>query len=369
MSKALTITETGDGVRLVFSGPLVMTAVPSLWTQSITAAGQARGEFIVDLERMDRCDGGGVGLLTEIDRVAREAGAAVTIVGASDELGELLTMARIDPASVAAPPRRAGFITEVGNATAGLLATTRDLVAFTGDLTMAIPRGIATLRGPRLAEVVRNCARVGADAVPVVSLLGALVGFILAVQAVRALEKIGGSSLVPMVVGFATLREFGALIAAIILAGRSGSAFAAELGTMKVTEELDAYTTFGLDPMVILVFPRLVAGTLVMPLLALFSILCGVVGGVVPMLAEGYTFAGYVDSVVEAVAFPDLMQAMVKATVFGFIVSALGCFHGLRTGRGADAVGLSATKAVVAGIVAVLVADSVLSAIFYNLGY
>ena len=171
-----------------------------------------------------------------------------------------------------------------------------------------------------------------------------------------------------MVVGFATLREFGPLIAGIILAGRSGSAYAAELGTMKVTEELDAYTTFALDPVVVLVFPRVLAGTLVLPLLTLYSILLAVVGGYVPLAAEGYTINGYLTAVIESVVPLDLLQALVKGTVFGFIFAALGCFHGLRTGSGPDAVGRSTTRAVVSGIVAILIADSIISSIFYSLG-
>jgi phospholipid/cholesterol/gamma-HCH transport system permease protein len=243
------------------------------------------------------------------------------------------------------------------------------LIEFTGGATSAIVRALLTLNASRLREVLRNCVRVGADAVPVVSLLGALIGFILAVQSVKALENVGAISMVPMVVGFATLREFAPLIVGIILAGRSGSAFAAELGTMKVTEELDAYATLSLEPMVVLVAPRMIAATLVAPVLSMYSIVLGVIGGAAPMLAKDYTFGAYIEGVVESVSAGDILQATVKATAFGLLISGIGCFHGLNTGRGADAVGASATRAVVAGIVAVLVADSIVSTIFYNLGF
>jgi phospholipid/cholesterol/gamma-HCH transport system permease protein len=322
----------------------------------------------IDLTSLEACDGVGVALLTEIRQRASARGASVETVGGSDELLELISMAERDAGSEPEPPHRPGAIEQVGDATAGVLGFCGDLIAFVGDCTAAIPASIASLRRPsRVAEVLRQCVRVGADAVPVVSLLGGLVGYILAVQAVKALANIGGSSLVPMIVGFATLREFGPLIAAIILAGRSGSGFAAEIGTMKVTEELSAYQTLTLDPMVVLVFPRILAGLLVTPLLAIFSILLGVLGGFIPMAFQQYSIGAYLTGVIDSVVLMDLVQAMVKAAVFGVIVTGLGCFNGLKTGFGADAVGVSATRAVVSGIVAVLIADSLLSSVFSGL--
>ena len=355
----------GGGVRLVFVGELDTSAAQEVWDPALAAARAASGRVLIDLSGLERCDGVGLGLLGELDRAASDG---AEYVGARPEIGELLRMARLETGE---PGRRAegGFVGSVGDATAALLSTIRGLVSFVGELTAALVVGTATLNRTRAGEILRVATRVGADSVPVVSLLGGLVGVILAMQAVKALEGIGVTSLVPMVVGFATMREFGPLIAGIILSGRSGSSFAAELGTMKVTEELDAYTTLSLDPMVVLVYPRVVAGTLVTPLLTLYSIFLGVLGGFLPMLAAGYTLDAYLAAVVESVALGDLAQAMVKSVAFGFIFSSLGCFHGLRTGSGADAVGASTTRAVVAGIVVILLADSVLSAIFYGLGY
>jgi len=370
VSDALTITRAPGGeLTLVFNGPLDLESAPAVWTDAVREAASPGPALVLGLTAVTVCDGTGLGLLAEVERVATVAGADVRYAGASGELTELLRMARLDPADAHADRPAPGFVSQIGGATADVLQNLVALISFIGNLAAVVPVSLATLRKPRRDEILRNCTRVGADAVPVVGFLGALIGFILAVQAARALEKVGATSLVPMVVGFATLREFGALIAAIILAGRSGSAFAAEIGTMKVTEELDAYTTFALDPMVILVFPRVVAAVLVMPLLAIFSIACGVLAGIVPLLALGYTMPDYIQAVVDSVSVMDLVQAIVKATVFGLIVSALGCFHGLQTGRGANAVGASATKAVVAGIVGVLIADSIISAIFYTLGY
>ncbi|MHC4080010.1 MAG: ABC transporter permease [Planctomycetota bacterium] len=370
MARAFSVTRDPEGrVTLVFRGRLDIDTAPGVWAEVLSEVRQPGSGLTLDLTEVTGCDGAGVGLLVEADRAARGAGADTRLVGASDDMAELLGMARLEPETARERHREPNVFEQLGGATATLLATCRALISFIGDLAVALPRSIVALNPPRVVEILRNCTRVGADAVPVVCLLGALVGFILAVQSVKALENIGATSLVPMVVGFATLREFGPLIAAIILAGRSGSAFAAEIGTMKVTEELDAYTTFALDPMVVLVAPRVIAGTLVTPLLAIFSIVLGVLGGSIPMLAQQYSLNAYLTGVLETVVTPDLVQALVKATVFGFIVASLGCFYGLRTGSGPDAVGTSTTRAVVAGIVAVLVSDSILSTIFYNLGF
>ena len=369
MSDTLTVSNPDDGpVTLTFRGMLDDAAARSAWDQTLEVAGAAKGDVVFDLTAVTGCDGAGLALLAEADQKARAKGAKTSFQGASDGLTELLRMAHHDTDDEQIVRPKVGVIEGIGNDTAALLTSIRSLIAFTGDMTRALVAGTLSLNPSRIKEIVLCCTRVGADAVPVVSLLGGLVGYILAVQATNALEKIGTTSLVPMVVGFATLREFGPLIAGIILAGRSGSAFAAEIGTMKVTEELDAYTTFALDPMVVLVFPRVVAGTLVLPLLTLFSILFGVVLGFIPMAGQGYSFGAYLSAVIESVAVGDLVQALVKGVVFGLIFSSLGCFHGLRTGAGADAVGQSTTRAVVSGIVAILVADSIISSIFYTLG-
>ncbi|MHC4990205.1 MAG: ABC transporter permease [Planctomycetota bacterium] len=368
MAETLTVSSPDGGpLRLVFRGMLDEPAAREVWDRTLEGASGAHAEVVFDLAAVSGCDGAGLALLAEADQNARRRGVSTTFEGASDELAELLRMAQREAEKEPQGRRAPGLIEDVGNRTAALLAEFRQLIAFVGDLARALVVGTLSLSPTRIKEIVHHCTRVGADAVPVVSLLGGLVGFILAVQSVKALQNIGATSLVPMVVGFSTLREFGPLIAGIILAGRSGSAFAAELGTMKVTEELDAYKTFALDTMVVLVFPRVVAGTIVLPLLTLYSILLAVVGGFIPLIPEGYTFKAYLAGVVESVAMNDLGQALVKGVVFGAIFAGLGCYHGLRTGSGADAVGRSTTRAVVSGIVAILVADSIISGIFYTL--
>jgi phospholipid/cholesterol/gamma-HCH transport system permease protein len=355
--------------NVVIAGALDLQGAKVIWQPLLDVAASATGKFTIDVSAVSICDGVGVGLLALAEGVARKAGAVVEWRGAPPGLAELLRMARSEPGEIDHPRPKTGTIQKIGAAAADILSDVRSLVSFVGDLTVAIPSALVGMRSSRLLEILRNCTRVGADAVPVVGFLGLLIGFILSVQATKALERVGTTSLVPMVVGFATFREFAALIAAIILAGRSASAFAAEIGTMKITEELDAYRTFALDPTIVLVVPRVVASVVVMPLLTIFSMVLAVLGGWIPLISLGYSLPTYVLAVFQTVTPADLAQALTKSLVFGLLVATLGCFRGLQTKSGPDAVGASTTRAVVWAIVAVLIADSVLSSIFYTLGF
>jgi ABC transport permease subunit len=183
-----------------------------------------------------------------------------------------------------------------------------------------------------------------------------------AFQTFDPMAKYGAKLQVADVVAVSVVRELGPLITAIILAGRSGSAFAAEIGTMKVTQELDALRTFGIDPVRFLVIPRLIATTIVTPMLAIWASILGVAGGYMILAPEGFTLAQYADEVRQAVTVGGFVQGLVKAAVFAILVASIGCLSGLRTGQGPGAVGLSTTRAVVAGIVAIILADSVLGA-------
>jgi len=210
--------------------------------------------------------------------------------------------------------------------------------------------------------------KAGVDAVPVVSLLGFLIGVILAYQCAVAMQRYGITSAIPAVVGIAMFRELGPLITAVLLAGRSGSAYAAEIGTMTVTEEVSALRTLGLNPVRFLAVPRVLAAMLVTPLLAVFCNLLGVLGGYTVMAGYQFTFAQYVNAVRHATNYQDLAGGVLKTVAFAFIVGGIGCLRGLRTGDGPGAVGDSTTRAVVAGIVLVIVTDGLFGVAYYYLG-
>ncbi len=218
---------------------------------------------------------------------------------------------------------------------------------------------------PRLGLAVEQA---GVDAFPIIALIGILLGLILAFQSAMPMRRFGADIFVADLLGLAMLREMGPLITAIILAGRSGSAFAAELGTMKVREEIDALSTMGLEPVRFLVLPRVLAAVAVTPLLTMFANLFGLIGGAVVMRSLGFPLVTYINQILSAVTITDLAGGLVKSLVYGIVVAAIGCLRGLQTASGASAVGQSTTSAVVSGIVLIAIVDGVFAVLFYSLG-
>ena len=199
----------------------------------------------------------------------------------------------------------------------------------------------------------------GANAVPIVLLVGFLMGVIIAFEIGLVARQFGAVIFVVNGVGVAMLRELGALMTAIVFAGRTGAAFAAQIGTQKVNEEVNAITTFGLDPIHFLVLPRLIAAMLVMPLLAVLADIVGLFGGALVMATFDIGFLQFYNQLLGAVTAGDFVLGIVKAAVFGLTIAAVGCQRGLATGAGAISVGLSATSTVVTSIVLIVVIDGI----------
>jgi phospholipid/cholesterol/gamma-HCH transport system permease protein len=220
----------------------------------------------------------------------------------------------------------------------------------------------------RWRDVLDFAEITGVDALPIIALLGFLIGVILAFESAVPLRTYGADLFVANLLGLSLLRELGPLLTAVILAGRSGSAFAAELGTMKVEEEIDALVTMGLDPMLFLVVPRTIAAVAMMPLLTIFLEICGLGGGALVMRGFGIPPASYIHQLMTALQLHDLVGGLVKSVVFGMLVAGIGCYRGLGTGSGPSAVGASTTSAVVSGIVLIILADGIFSVVYYVLG-
>ncbi|MDR1789271.1 MAG: ABC transporter permease, partial [Opitutaceae bacterium] len=243
----------------------------------------------------------------------------------------------------------------------------RECVAFSGALAAALALACVRPRRVRWRDALRAAARAGADAVPIVCILGFLMGLIIAFQAAIPMSKLGAEIYVADLVGVATLRELGPLVTCVILAGRTGSAFAAEIGTMRVNEELDALRAMGLDPVAFLAVPRVLAVLAVTPPLALFANLTGIVGAIVVLLSMGYPLSACLNETLSMLRPGDLAGGLLKALVFGLIVAAIGCLRGLQTRDGPDAVGVSATRAVVGGIILIVIADGLFAVLFHCL--
>ncbi|MDB5371075.1 MAG: hypothetical protein JWP20_2633, partial [Roseomonas sp.] len=261
------------------------------------------------------------------------------------------------------------FIAALGAWAVGRLRALRDGAAFLGE---AVVLGFSVLRHPRslrFADLLRHLDEAGLRAFPLAVLLGLLIGVILAFQSSVPMRQFGAEIFIPALVGVSLVRELGPLIAAIILSGRTGSAYAAELGTMTVNEEVDALRIMGVDPVVMLVLPRLLAAMLVMPVLALVMNLSGLVGMGIVMGSLGFPASLVMNQLQQWLSLGALMGGLFKAAVFGLAIAGIGCRAGLGAGRGPRAVGDAATAAVVGGIVSTVVLDGLFAVLFYRLGW
>jgi len=260
------------------------------------------------------------------------------------------------------------WVAEVG-------AATGRSVAYVGGLAEIFGRSLRLLflsplkRSRTLQRAIHEAMAVGVGAIPIISLITFFVGIIIALQGAYELRRLGATQLVASLVAISITRELGPLVTAIVVIGRSGSAFAAEIGTMRVTEELDALKSMALDPVAFLVVPKFVAMAVMLPCLAIWADLMGVLGGAFfGMAGAGYTFGGYMLATRDALLLRDISSGVIKSLVFGMVITAVGCQEGFATGAGAEEVGRSTTSAVVISILLVVLIDLVFTALFYLAG-
>ncbi|HEX8110461.1 MAG TPA: ABC transporter permease [Kofleriaceae bacterium] len=302
--------------------------------------------------------------------IAGAAGVAADRSGLPAGVQRLLALVETTPAQ-RTPTRqqRASLLARIGTRALARRDVAAEVLAAIGALTVALGRfvvGRAKFRRSDLWLQMRAC---GVSALGIVSLVAGLVGLIIAFISAEELKSFGASLYVANLVGIAIVRELGAVMSAIVVAGRTGAAFAAELGTMQVTQEIDALTTLGLSPVEFLVVPRVLAVTLMLPLLCVYADVVGVLGGAVVGIGVMHVAPRlYFDQTIHAVSLTDLFGGLVKAATYGFLIGSVGCFMGLRAGRSAAAVGRAATSAVVAGIVLVIAACGLYSLVFYRFG-
>jgi phospholipid/cholesterol/gamma-HCH transport system permease protein len=255
---------------------------------------------------------------------------------------------------------------------AGVGEATERSLQYVGGLTLLTGRALLQLvtsplkRGRMLQRAVHQAMAAGVNAIPIVSLITFFIGLIIALQGAYELRKLGAISLVASMVAISITRELGPLVTAIMVIGRSGSAFAAEIGTMRVTEELDALETMALNPLAFLVAPKFLAMAIMVPCLTIWADLMGVLGGsVFGVVGGGFTFSSYMTATRDALLMRDLTSGILKSAVFGLVITAVGCQEGFMTGAGAEDVGRSTTSAVVISILMVILIDLIFTAAFY----
>lgn len=312
-----------------------------------------------------------VARLVSIRRDAEANGIAVDESGLPEGVRQLLGLAFAvrEREGARRGARDIGVFEGVGEKTLRVVGRGRDLLAFLGELVLSFGRlfrGKATYLRSDLVQYIQEA---GAEALPIVSLITFLIGMIFAFVGVMQLENFGAGIYTADLVAVAMVREMAPIMTAIIMAGRTGAAYAAQIGTMKVNEEVDALTTLGMDPMDFLVTPRVIALILMLPMLTLYGSLMGILGGTfVGLSMLDVSLVQYASQTVNSVGLNSLLGGLFKSVVYGSLIAVAGCQQGLACGNSAMAVGQSTTRAVVMSIVLIVVSASILTVIYINLG-
>lgn len=352
-----------DGSSLVLDGHLDADTVAANWDKALKLAAEGKTKSI-DASKLTYCDGAGVALIWELQQKGVKS-----VEGLKPEYAKML-----EPFAEAKLPEKSrkkkeGVVATIGEVTMTLVTDFREQIAFLGQIVATTMYFSVNPWKLRWADAWLIFQRAGVQALVIVGLVSFLTGLIMAFQSAVPLKQFGVDIFVINLVALAMLRELGPIMTAIVLAGRSGSAFAAEIGTMKVNEEINALTTMGVDPVRFLVAPRILAGLMVTPLLTIYANLAGIAGGFAVMLGTGYPFPALWHQLVGAVAINDIFAGLIKSVVFGMLVAGIGCLRGLQTQSGASAVGVSTTRAVVSSIFYIILVDAVFAVIFYALKF
>lgn len=351
----------GDAASFVLEGRISAYTAGPVWRAALDAlAKNPDRPVVVDASRVEHIDDVGIALLFDLVRRERSSAAKVELRGLEPRFAALV--AAYDPKDFVVPPKsteRIGIFEHMGRATSEQLAYAGEMLGFLRECAAAAWSAMRRRGAVRWNEVFEVATEAGANAVPIVLLIGFLMGVIIAFEIGLVAQEFGAVIFVVNGVGVSMLRELGPLMTAIVFAGRTGAAFAAQIGTQKVNEEVNAITTFGLSPVQFLVLPRLIAAALVMPLLTIFADVVGIFGGALVMVGFDIGFLQFYNQLLGAIDAGDFVIGIVKAAVFGLAIAVVGCQKGLGTGAGATSVGLSTTSAVVTGIVMIVVIDGI----------
>lgn len=337
--------------------------------EKISQTGIAR--LLFDTRDVADWDSALLTFLSNLMDYASKKGLTIDQKGLPEGARKLLKMAKAVPSKKEVPKESAApsFLFRVGAESMDLFRASVASLTFVGDVFYAFLKfsvGQARFRRSDLIRVIQDC---GIDALAIVSLISLLVGLILAFVGAVQLMMFGAQIYVANLVGIAMVRVMGAVMTGIIMAGRTGAAFAAQLGTMQVNEEIDAFKTMGISPMEFLVLPRMLGLTLMMPLLCLYADLMGILGGLIVAVGMlDLNMIEYYNQTQSAVSLADLWIGLIQSAVFGVLIALSGCLRGMQCGRSASAVGDAATSAVVTGIVSIIVATAVITVITNVMG-
>ena len=322
------------------------------------------GELLIDASAVTAMDTSGAWMLHRTMRALQENGRSVQVRGLRPEFQALLQLiaSRSVTAETAAAP---GALERIGQAFWRSAKNALGMLSFLGQNALALLRSLVHPRRIRWLPILHNLQTAGFEALPITGLLSFLMGIVIAYQGAEQLQRFGANIYVANLVGLSLVRELSPMLTAIIVAGRSGSAYAAQIGTMKVTEEIDALRTIGVGQLELLVLPKLIALVLALPLLTVYTDVMGVLGGMVMARAQlDVSFSAYLGQMDEAISLASYLIGIGKAPVFAVIIALVGCYQGFQVGGSADSVGRQTTVSVVQSIFLVIVTDALFSIVF-----
>ncbi|MFO1352981.1 MAG: MlaE family lipid ABC transporter permease subunit [Gammaproteobacteria bacterium] len=364
------IQATPTGLRL--SGAWTLHGIAGLEKRLARLAPSPAGAVVIDAEALSALDTAGALMLVRLIQRFMHAGREARLTGLSpprQALVNLVTERLLASATPPLPSARPNFLARLGEHTLRRLAGSFDLLAFTGEVAITLARLLLQPWRIRWRALFLNVETAGVDALPIVALLAFLMGVVIAYQGGQQLKYYGANIFIVELVTITMLREIAPLITAIIVAGRTGSAYTAELGTMKVTEEIDALRTIGIAPLELLVLPKMLALVIALPLLCMFADILSVFGGMVMAQFQlDVSFREFIDRVPQAVSLTSFLIGIGKAPLFAAVIALVGCYQGFQVRGGADSVGRQTTVSVVQAIFLVIVVDAVIAVALSALG-
>lgn len=364
-----TLSRPAHATALEVKGTLTFAGLGPLWAELTAAAADVKpGERLdFDVSKVEAVDGGSMALLVALRAELHRRGASSEFIGADEPLQRIIQLYRGDVKVGPLRRRQArGLLDHLGGATLELVDGFRHVFGFIGQALVVVG---AVLKKPRSAnwkDLAPTMERTGADAVPIVLLINFLIGLVMAFQGAVQLKPFGANIYVADLVGLSITRELGPLMTAIIVSGRSGAAFAAEIGTMKVSEEIDALRTMGFGPLRFLVLPRTLALVLALPALTLLGDAAGLLGGLVVGVTNlDLTVSGYLTETLKGIELWDIFSGVIKSVLFALVIALVACQQGLATTGGAEGVGRRTTASVVTILFGLIVVDACFTVFFH----
>lgn len=363
--------DASGGITIHVSGPLSIDSHQALSAdlrKTLERPALPR-RIRLDLSGVTAADDYGVLIVETFKAHAVQKGAEVVVTPASSQVQKVFQLFSHIPALQSSSSGLSSHglldvIPEVGSTLIGGIKRVDSSVTFTGAVLFAMGRAVFSPRSFRLGDTIELIRKDGVDAIPIVGLIGIIIGLITAFVSSVQLEKMGGNIYIPAMITFAMVAEIGPMMTAVVIAGRTGSAYAAEIGTMKISEEIDALTSMGFDPTLFLAVPRIVALVIVLPILTFCSVLFALLGGLVVCVTMlNLQMGPYLQGVTNALFMDDVVWALAKSGIFAVLIAVVGCLRGFQVRGGAASVGSAATSAVVTGIFSIILADSVVALI------